>query len=94
MSLTSDEARTARAQRLRPLAAVLKFSFTVALILSVTLGTIVVLTQLIGVAFGAGGLVTGVAAALTPFAFGLAGYACVSSLLVSYVSDQQPAVED
>jgi hypothetical protein len=94
MSSTSSESSATREQRLRPLAVVLKASFTISLILSVLLGTIVVLTQLIGVVFGAGGLVAGVAALLTPLAFGLAAYACVSSLLVSYVSDEQPVIED
>ncbi|MBK1787131.1 hypothetical protein [Prauserella cavernicola] len=59
-------------------------TFTISLLCSMVLGTVVVLVQLAGSLLGAGGLVTGVADTLGPAAFVLATLACVVSLVLGY----------
>jgi len=75
------------------LATALKASFAIALCASVTLGVVLVLTQLVALLIGAGGTVSGISAALAPIACICAAWACVSSQLVGYVSEQ-PKTED
>jgi hypothetical protein len=86
MTTTSGRMRGSRLRQ--RIDRIVRPTFTVALLGSLVIGTVLVLIQLVGAAAGAGGLVEGVASTLGPVAYVLAALACVLSLVLGYTRPQ------
>lgn len=76
--------------RLR-LISVMTTVFVVLLVTMLVLGTILVLLQILGLIVVNGGLISGAAAALSPWTFGVAGVLGIWTLLLSYAHGWKPA---
>ncbi|OUE32171.1 hypothetical protein BFL35_01340 [Clavibacter michiganensis] len=77
----------ARLRAIRVMTAV----FVALLVAMLALGTVLVLLQIVGLVIVDGGLITGAAAALSPWTFGVAGVLGIWTLLLSYVHGWKPA---